>query len=125
MGPILGVAFSGCIFDRIGGYNGMYTPLLINFFMFISATCALLSVATVKVWFVSLMILVELFTGGLCVPVLTGYMLNTVPRNLQTEANSIAMLVYNVLGYFPAPSIYAIVYQANGSGTNRYGMLTV
>ena len=82
VGPVLGIAMSGCIFDRIGGYNGMYTPLLFTIFMFISACFALLSVATINVWVVMITILLELFFGGLCVPVLTGYMLNTVPRNL-------------------------------------------
>ena len=70
-------------------------------------------------------ILLELFTGGLCVPVLMGYMINTVPKNLQTEANSIANLTFNLLGFFPAPSLYGVVYQMNGSGDNRYGMLTI
>jgi len=55
-------------------------------------------------------ILIELFFGGLTVPVLVGYMLNTVPKSLQTEANSVANLFYNLFGFFPAPSIYGVVY---------------
>ena len=125
LGPILGVGMSGVVFDPLGGYNGMKTPLLMTVFMTISGTCALLSVASKNMYYVMVTILLELFFGGLTVPVLTGYMLNTVPKNLQTEANAVANLTYNLLGFFPAPSIYGVVYQMNGSGDNRYGMLTI
>ena len=125
LGPILGVGLSGFIFDTMGGYNGMKTPVVFSAVMTVSGISALLSVASTNRWWAMFTILIELFTGGLCVPVLTGYMLNTVPRNLQTEANSIANLTYNLLGFFPAPSIYGVVYQMNGSGNNRYGMLTI
>jgi MFS family permease len=125
LGPILGVGLSGFIFDKIGGYNGFKVPLVISALVGISGTMALLSVASVNQVYVTIMILGELFLGGLCVPVLTGYMLNTVPKNLQTEANSIANLTYNLLGFFPAPSIYGVVYQMNGGGNNRYGLLTI
>ena len=43
-------------------------------------------------------------------PVLTGILLNMVPPSLRTLANSIANLVYNLLGYLPAPFVYGIVY---------------
>ena len=125
LGPILGVGMSGFIFDKIGGYNGMRTPVVISAIMTVSGTCAMLSVASTNHLWATFTMLIELYTGGLCVPILTGYMLNTVPKNLQTEANSIANLTYNLLGFFPAPSIYGIVYQAKGSGNNRYGMATI
>lgn len=125
LGPILGVGLSGCLFDKIGGYNGFKSPVVIAFLIMTSGIFALLSVATKILPFVMGTILLELFLGGLCVPVLTGYMLNTVPRNLQTEANSVANLTYNLLGFFPAPSIYGVVYQMNGSGDNRFGLLTI
>jgi len=58
-------------------------------------------------------------------PVLTGILLNTCPASLRTIANSIANLVYNLLGYLPAPYIYGLVYQLNGSGESRSGMLSL
>jgi len=47
-------------------------------------------------------------------PVLTGILLNTCPAPLRTIANSIANLVYNLIGYLPAPYIYGVVYQLDG-----------
>ena len=44
LGPILGVACSGCVFDRIGGYHGRNTPIVFSIFLVISGTLGLLSV---------------------------------------------------------------------------------
>lgn len=125
LGPILGVAFSGCIFDRIGGYHGRNSPVVFTTFLIISSTMALLSPTTTSIYFLSLCLLIQLLFGGFTVPVITGYMLAQVPPNLRTLANSIANLFYNLLGFFPAPSIYGIVYQATGGGSSRYGLLSI
>ena len=58
-------------------------------------------------------------------PVLTGYMLSRVPPALRTTANSVANVFYNLLGFFPAPSIYGIVYQMHGSGDNHWGLAAI
>lgn len=58
MGPILGVAFSGCIFDRIGGYHGRNTPVVFTIFLCIASTVALLSPMTRSIYFLSLCLLI-------------------------------------------------------------------
>jgi hypothetical protein len=52
----------------------------------------------------------QFFCGGFTMPVLMGILLNMVPQSLRTLANSIANLVYNLLGYLPAPFVYGLVY---------------
>ena len=52
----------------------------------------------------------QLFGGGLIMPVATGIMLNLVPQTMRTNANSIANLCYNLFGYVPAPYIYGWAY---------------
>jgi MFS transporter, Spinster family, sphingosine-1-phosphate transporter len=64
----------------------------------------------------SFSILLQLFFGGLAVPVMTGYMIAQVPYRMRTLANSLANMFYNLFGFFPAPSIYGLVYEAAGSG---------
>ena len=56
-----------------------------------------------------------LFFGGFILPTITGIMINTVPANQKTSANSIANLSYNLIGYLPAPSIYGAVSSISGS----------
>lgn len=55
-----------------------------------------------EIWFV-------LFFGGFILPPVTGIMLNSVPENKRTSANSVANIFYSLFGYLPAPSFYGMV----------------
>ena len=110
LGPIIGVGFSGCIFDRMGGYRGRNTPLLFTAFVAIATVFALISVLFWNAYVVAACVLLELWFGGMTVPVLTGFMLAQVPARMRPVASSIYTLFYNGLGMFPAPSVYGIVY---------------
>lgn len=74
---------------------------------------------------VAFLLWVSFFCGGFCMPVLTGILLNTCPPVLRTLANSIANLVYNLLGYLPAPYIYGLAYQYSGGGKSNAGMIVL
>ena len=50
-----------------------------------------------------------LFCGGMMLPSIMGLMLNTVPENLKTTANSVANTSYNVFGFLPSPYIYGLI----------------
>ena len=125
LGPVGGVAFSGCVFDRMGGYYGRNSPVVFTIFLGISGILGLLSTFSSNIYWMVVTILFELIFGGLCAPVLTGFMISRAPPKLKPLANSIANLSYNLLGFFPAPSIYGIVYQSTGSGTSRWGLFSV
>ena len=112
LGPILGVGFSGCIFDKIGGYHGRNTPVVFSLFISIAVAFAVVSVMFMQAYVVSACIMLQLFFGGLTVPVLTGYMIAQVPKKMRPVAGSIGTLVYNGLGFFPAPAVYGFAYQA-------------
>ena len=47
-------------------------------------------------------------------PAMTGAMLNQVPPSCRALANSIANLVYNLIGYLPAPAIYGFFFDLWG-----------
>ena len=125
LGPIHGVAVSGFVFDRIGGYHGRNTPLVFTSFLVAAGLFAACAVLTVRAYLVSLCLMLQLFCGGITVPVVTGYMLAQLPPRLRTVGNSLAALFYNLLGFFPAPSIYGLAYQSCGSGANRCGLVSV
>lgn len=124
-GPILGVVLGGYIFSNIGGYNSPNAYPIAVVVMFLGASCGIPLVFTDNFYGVSALLWGQFFFGGFCMPVLTGILLNTCPASLRTIANSIANLVYNLLGYLPAPYIYGLVYQLNGSGKSRAGMLAL
>ncbi len=58
-------------------------------------------------------------------PILTGILLNSVPGNQRTVANSLANLCYNLFGYMPAPFIYGFICDLTGGTDSRYGMLVL
>ena len=49
------------------------------------------------------------FFGGVMIPILVGWMINSVPYNLRGSANSAAQFCYNAFGYMPAPYIYGLM----------------
>lgn len=66
-----------------------------------------------------------LFFGGFILPCLTGIMLSTVDKHYKTIGNSFANLVYNLVGYLPAPSVYGAIYDAGEGGNARAAMATL
>jgi Na+/melibiose symporter-like transporter len=56
------------------------------------------------------------------VPPLTGIMINSVPSNQKTSANSISNLLQNLLGYLPAPGLYGFIASITGGSTSRWPM---
>jgi len=109
----------------MGGYHGRNTPIIFLTCLVIAACFAFISILTTRFLAVSLSIMLELFFGGVTVPVITGYMLTQVPPKMRTIANSVATLFYNLFGFFPAPALYGMVYQAKGSGSNRWGLISI
>ena len=49
-------------------------------------------------------------------------MINSVPGNQKTAANSISNLLQNLLGYLPAPGLYGFVASLTGGSTSRWPM---
>ena len=56
-------------------------------------------------------------------PALIGMTIHEAPRLMKTQANGFAFLVYNLLGYLPAPFLYGGIQNISGQGSkSHYGM---
>lgn len=120
--PVLGVVVGGKIVTCLGGYTtkkAVKMTVIIAFFCFLSGL-PLPVTDNFALFLVFLWIL--MFLGGAILPSLTGIMLNTVPQNQRTTANSIAYLVYNCLGYLPSPFIYGAITDMGSGGNDRFAM---
>lgn len=110
--PIAGVYTGGYIGDFMGGYKGSSMVPALKFCV-ISAGLASLCTFPVSMSstgfsvFVSLWLL--LFFGGCIVPCATGIIINSVPREYQPNCSSFAQLCYNILGFFLAPVLSAVI----------------
>ena len=125
MAPLSGVIAGGALFSRVGGYNS-YKAL--HVIQIVGANAAIwgwgCSSSPTFGPFVAF-IAMQLFFGGMTMPVATGLMLNQVPQNMRTVCNSIANMTYNLFGYVPAPYIYGFMYQRYGQGKSHAGFYTI
>lgn len=115
----------GYLFDYLGGYNSPKAYPVAVFFMVCGTVCGFPLPFLSNFYFFAFLLWLQFFFGGFCIPVLTGILLNTVPTPLRAIANSIANLVYNLLGYLPAPYIYGLVYELDGGGNSSAGLFTI
>lgn len=122
---MVGVVCGGFIFHKIGGYTSPKAYPLTVFVMVLGGAFGAPSPFVNNIYFCAALLWGQFFCGGFCMPVLTGILLNTVPVPLRTQANSIANLVYNLIGYLPAPYVYGVAYQVTGSGTSRWGLIAI
>lgn len=107
--PLLGIVSGGAFFSSLGGYNNPRSFL----WCLIIGSSALLFAAPVAFsdikWLTYVCIWLLLFVGASILPTLTGIMLNAVAETRRTTANAIATMIYNLMGYLPAPFIYGAV----------------
>jgi len=107
--PFCGLLAGGVVFSNIGGYNSPKAfPLLFLLGMLaIAVSLPAPFIANKNVMYGLMWLL--FFSGAFLLPTMTGIMLNSVQEGHRTTANSVATLVYNLLGYLPAPFVYGFV----------------
>ena len=105
--PPLGMGIGGIILSKVGGYESekaIYIPLISSLIVTIFANLAPLS--TNAFLFVPLF-WIYLFAGSTIIPSANGVSLVSVDKKFAGAASSLSILIYNVLGRFPGPNIYA------------------
>ena len=124
VGPTLGIVTAGTVFDKMGGYLGPNAIPVCCLSGFVAMVAGLFAAHLDSPTQAAACLTLQLFCGGFTMPAATGIMLNFVPPNMRTMANSIANLSYNLFGYLPAPLLYGIAYEYGGHGSHA-GMWTI
>lgn len=126
VGPIGGIILCAFLFDRIGGYTSEMAFPVMGMFGFFAMLFGLFSLtAGESAITCACLISLELFCGAFVMPAATGIMLNQVPPNMRTMANSIANLSYNLFGYLPAPLMYGFFYDMGETKKNNLGLASI
>ena len=120
-----GVIIGGIIFNKIGGYESPKAYPLCVLIMSIGSTIGFPLPFVTDPNLSALLVWVEFFCGGFCMPALIALQIANVPPSAKTTANSLANFVYNLLGYLPAPYIYGLVYDNTGGGNSIWGMFSL
>jgi hypothetical protein len=95
-----GAAGCGIATPFVGGPKRSFTPFII------------------LLWFL-------LFFGGAILPTLTGVMISSVPLRIRTQANSMASILYNLVGYLPSPLVYGLISQVTEDPKSRTPMIVL
>lgn len=119
--PIFGALISSRLSVSIGGHQSPKSlPICISLGVI---------AISIAIWFPFIdngflafaVVWVVLFIGGIILPIMTGVMLLTVEDELRPEANAFANLMYNLIGYLPAPGLYGLLDKMSGQKKPRWG----
>ena len=120
--PPLGMIIGGIILSKVGGYEAekaIYIPLIASLIVSIFANLAPLST---NVYIFLPLFWVYFFSGSTIIPAANGISLVSVDKKYAGAASSISILVYNVLGRFPGPNLYAFFKSMVGDESSRIPM---
>ena len=121
--PPLGIIIGGIILSKIGGYESekaIYIPLIFSLIAVIFANLAPLSS---NVYIFLPLFWIYFFCGSVIIPAANGISLVSLEKKYAGAASSISMLLYNVLGRFPGPNLYAFFKNLFDDEKSRIPML--
>ena len=123
--PPSGIIIGGIILSKVGGYESekaIYIPLISSLVVTIFANLA--PISTNAYLFIPLF-WIYLFAGSTIIPCANGLSLVSVDKKYAGAASSLSILIYNVLGKFPGPNIYASFKSLVDDETSRIPMWLV
>ena len=122
IGPIIGIALGGFLGSLTGGYEKKYSVLGI---FILQAIAVVFSIFVPLVNNINLFALIlSMFNAFMSsvIPVNTGLILWTLPKNLKGIGNSLGNLITTILGKFPSPFLYGYIQYLFNDYNKRIGM---
>ena len=110
--PLFGVLFGGTITDKYGGYKGRNESKALQMcvaFGLVSFVFAFPMGFLFQIIYLSILLWTFLFFGATMIPIGTGVMISSVPKDCQATSSSISQLVFNLFGYFSSPMITGFI----------------
>ena len=103
-GPTSGVFFGGWVVDRCGGYKGAHQRVvaleLCSSFGVLAFIFSLPLTFMSNIFAVVSLLWVVLFSGGSMLPPCSGIVVSIIPRPYRPTSSSLALMVFNMFGYF-------------------------
>ena len=110
--PLSGVLFGGTVSDKYGGYKGRNESKALQMcvaFGLVSFIFAFPMGFLFQVIYLAVLLWTFLFFGASIIPIATGIMISTVPKDCQATSSSISQLIFNLFGYFSSPMITGFI----------------
>ena len=122
IGPIIGIAIGGFLGSMTGGYEKKNSVLAIFILQAISSLFSIFVPLVNNINLFSLYLtLFNLFMSSV-IPVNTGLILWTLPKNLKGFGNGIGNLITTIIGKFPSPLLYGYIQYIFNDYNKRIGM---
>ena len=123
IGPIIGMALGGFIGSLTGGYEKKQSVLAIFILQAISAIISIFVPMANNIYhFVLYLSLFNTFMA-MVVPVNTGLILWTLPKNMKGFGNGVSNLITTLLGKFPSPFLYGYLQYKFINYNKKIGMI--
>ena len=122
IGPIIGIAIGGFLGSMTGGYEKKNSVLAIFILQAISSLFSIFVPLVNNINLFSLYLtLFNLFMSSV-IPVNTGLILWTLPKNLKGFGNGVGNLITTIIGKFPSPLLYGYIQYIFNGYNKRIGM---
>lgn len=121
-GPILGVVIGGIIVQKMGGYEQKHSILYCLVMLAVGAFLTLPVYWLESIWSITAMIWMVLFFGGSTIPILIGILISSLHPDLRAAGNSVSNVVNYLIGWFPAPFFYSLIYERTKDSTPKLAM---
>lgn len=121
-GPILGVVVGGIIVQKMGGYEQKHSILYCLIMLAVGAFLTLPVYWLESIWSITAMIWMVLFFGGSTIPILIGILISSLHPDLRAAGNSVSNVVNYLIGWFPAPFFYSLIYERTKDSTPKLAM---
>ena len=110
--PLSGVLFGGTVSDKYGGYKGKNESKALLMCVGFGIVAFIFSFPMgflFQIIYLSILLWTFLFFGASMIPIATGIMISTVPKDCQATSSSISQLIFNLFGYFCSPMITGFI----------------
>jgi len=110
--PLTGVLFGGTVSDKYGGYKGRNETKALQMCVGFAIVAFIFSFPMgflFQIFYLSVLLWTFLFFGASIIPIATGIMISTVPKDCQATSSSISQLIFNLFGYFCSPMITGFI----------------
>ena len=122
IGPIIGIALGGFIGSLTGGYEKKNSVLAIFILQTIAIVFSIFVPLVDNINFFALYLaLFNAFMSSV-IPVNTGLILWTLPKNLKGFGNGIGNLITTIIGKFPSPFLYGYIQYSFNEYNKKIGM---
>ena len=107
-----GIIAGGAINKKIGGYDNINSTIMLTILISLTGGISILLAFVSTETSFCIVFWIFLFSGAQLVPNLGGGILSSLPLSLKGSGYSLNIIVSNLLGYAPAPYVYAIVFDS-------------